>query len=451
MKKIVSIIVILATTGIILPSCKKIIDKDPAKKISDQTALSTVDGIQTALIGTYNSMTNQYLYGGCIWVCSDMLANNITPSGDGNIVYEETQMMEKAMSPDNLLSASFWGQAYYTLNMANAIIQAVGSVAPSKDIIDNVTGNCEFIRAMVYFDMIRLLGNTTQGTPAYGLAVPLLTSPSSVTDRPARATIEEVYTQIIKDLIDAGQRLGETDAHNLATKYAALGLLSRVYFYHGDWALAETAASTVIESGKYGLDANLMSAFNVTNTTIPATKETVFALMSTILVPSGQQLFYYYSKVISGKFAPSGNILNLFVFTGGISDKRFTSWFKDIDGKYSTIMFDDKYFNVPLIRLGEIYLNRAESRYNLGNTSGALSDMNAIRERAGLNDTTVVNLTLLYRERTKELVLQGDNFFNMKRLKKTNISNKHLNWDSESLLYLVPQREMDINSSLIQN
>ena len=451
MKKIFYIIVIFTVTGIAFPSCKKIINKDPAKEISDKTALSTVDGIQTALIGTYNSMTNQYTYGGCIWVCSDIIANNIVPSGDGNIVYEETQMFEQAMSPDNLLSASFWGQAFYTLNMANAIIQAVGSVAPSKDIADNVIGNCEFIRGMVYFDLMRYLGNNTQGTLAYGLAVPLLTAPSPINDRPPRATIEQVYTQIIKDLKDAGQRLGETDPQNLATRYSALGLLSRVYFYHGDWALADSAASGVIASGKYSLDANLMSAFNVTNPAIPATKETVFGLMSTVLVPAGVQLYYYYAKASSGKFAPSGNILNLFVFTGGNSDKRFTSWFKDIDGKYSAIMFDDKYFNVPLIRLGEIYLNRAESRYNLGNTTGALADMNLIRERAGLNDTTVVNLTLLYRERTKELVLQGDNFFNMKRLKKSNISNKHLNWDSESLLYLVPQREMDINSSLIQN
>jgi starch-binding outer membrane protein, SusD/RagB family len=449
MKKIFNIISVLAVAGIVFSSCSKIIEKDPAKKISDKTALSTLDGVETALIGTYNSLTNQYTYGGGIWVCGDMLANNITPSGDGNIVYEETQMLNKNMSPDNLLSASFWSNQYYTMNMVNSIIQAVPGVNPTKEISDRIIGNCELIRAMVYFDMIRYLGNYTQGLAAYGLAVPLLTSPSPITDRPARATIDAVYAQVITDLKNASHRLLTSDPQGLATKYAALGLLSRVYFYHGDYALADSAATAVIESGQFTLDTNMLSAFSTT--ALPKTNEVVFGLMSTVDVPAGQQLYYYYAKLSNGKFAPSGYILNLFVFTGGEQDKRFTSWFTNLEGKYSVSMFDDKYFNVPLVRLEEMYLNRAESRLNEGNNAGALSDMNLIRERAGLNDTNVVNLTLLYRERTKELVLQGDNFFNMKRLKKTNISNEHLNWDSERLLYLVPQREMDINGSLIQN
>jgi len=439
----------VAVAGIISSSCKKLTEKIPAKEISDKTALSTVDGVNAGLIGTYNSITNGYLYGGNIWVCGDMLANNVTPSGDGNIVFEETQMLNKGMSPDNLLTASFWQQAYYTINMANAVMQAAPVVSSSTTFNDYIVGNCEFIRAMVYFDLIRYLGNYTQGTKAFGLAAPLLTTPSTISDRPKRATIEDVYTQVIKDLVDAAARLGESDANGLATKYAAQGLLSRVYFYHGDWALAEAAASVVIESGKYGLDTNLMAPFS--STAKPQKIETVFALMSTTLVTSGVTLYNYYAKANNGKFMPSGNILNMFVFTGGNSDKRFTTFFKNTNGKYSTTMFDDKYFNVPLIRLAEIYLNRAESRYNLGNSAGALADMNLIRERVGLNDTNTVNLTLLYRERSKELVFQGDNFFNMKRLKKTNISDKHLNWDAEPLLYLVPQREMDVNPSLIQN
>jgi starch-binding outer membrane protein, SusD/RagB family len=449
MKKIFNIIAVLAVAGIVFSSCSKIIEKDPAKKISDETALSTLDGIETALIGSYNSLTNQYTYGGGIWVCADMLANNITPSGDGNIVYEETQMLNKAMSPDNLLSASFWQNQYYTMNMVNSIIQAVPGVNPSQDISDRIIGNCELIRAMVYFDMIRYLGNYTQGLAAYGLAVPLLTAPSPITDRPARATIDAVYAQIFKDLKDASQKLLTSDPQGLATKYAALGLLSRVYFYHGDYAQADSAATSVIESGQFQLDTNMLSAFSTTSGT--ATSEVVFALMSTVDVPAGQQLYYYYAKASNGKFAPSGNILNLFVFTGGDNDKRFTHWFTNLEGKYTISMFDDKYFNVPLIRLEEMYLNRAESRLNLGDNTGALADMNVIRKRAGLNDTTVVNYTLLYWERSKELVLQGDNFFNQKRLKKTKISDNQLSWDSERLLYLVPQREMDINSSLIQN
>jgi hypothetical protein len=107
--------------------------------------------------------------------------------------------------------------------------------------------------------------------------------------------------------------------------------------------------------------------------------------------------------------------------------------------------------NVPLIRLGEVYLTRAESRFNLGNTVGALSDLNQTRRRAGLIDTLTIDPNQIYYERSKELVFQGDNFFNMKRLQKQKISDDQLPWNDVRLMYLIPQREMDVNPNLVQN
>jgi hypothetical protein len=98
-----------------------------------------------------------------------------------------------------------------------------------------------------------------------------------------------------------------------------------------------------------------------------------------------------------------------------------------------------------------MYLNRAEMRFDLGNVQGALSDLNVIRHRALLPDETTVDPNKLYYERVKEFIFQGDNFFNQKRLKKATISDKKLPWNDVRLMYLIPQREIDINPNLVQN
>jgi len=74
-----------------------------------------------------------------------------------------------------------------------------------------------------------------------------------------------------------------------------------------------------------------------------------------------------------------------------------------------------------------------------------------VRKSAGIPDTTNINATLIYYERFKELCFKGDNFFNQKRLKKEKISDKELPYNSVRLMYLIPQREMDVNPNLVQN
>lgn len=439
MKKISYMLIILAAVWLSFSSCEKIINKEPQKLISDAVALTTVEGLQSAVIGTYNALQNGDLYGGNIWACGDMIANNIKPSGEGNIVFEETQMLSQSMSPDNRLSASFWSNAYYAINMANSIIQAVPEVNPPADVANRILGECLFIRAMIYFDMVRYLGN-----PSNGLGVPLVTEPTGIEGKPARAESEAVYTQIISDLISAAEKLPASN-NDRATSYAAKALLSTVYFYRGQWELCEQYASDVISSNKFALDTNVAANF-----TSKLTSEIIFAILSTETNTSAGTLNGYYRLASNGKFSPAPVIIKLFTFTGGTEDQRFNKFFINKDGKYFTTMFDDKFMNIPLMRLAEVYLNRAEARFNLGNTTGALEDLNMVRKRAGITDTVSINLTALYYERSKELVFQGDNFFNMKRLQKA-ISDQKLPWDDRRLLYLVPQREMDVNPNLVQN
>ncbi|MCK5823308.1 MAG: RagB/SusD family nutrient uptake outer membrane protein, partial [Bacteroidales bacterium] len=135
---------------------------------------------------------------------------------------------------------------------------------------------------------------------------------------------------------------------------------------------------------------------------------------------------------------------------GGNTDQRLLQFFtKESDGKFYTKKFDDRYMNVPVIRLAELYLTRAESQFNINPSDTIiLHDINIIRRRADLPDLSSVSSSAIYLERTKELVFEGDNFFNMKRLQKTIAG---YDWDDVKLLFKIPQRERDVNPNLTQN
>jgi len=155
----------------------------------------------------------------------------------------------------------------------------------------------------------------------------------------------------------------------------------------------------------------------------------------------------YYRKASGGKFSPSQDFIFLMSTDGG-KDKRFAHFFTLIDSKWFTSKYDNKYMSVAVIRLAELYLTRGESRLMNGDAQGALDDYNMVRTRAGLDPKTTVTDKNFYVERTRELAFEGDNFFNMKRLKKKIAG---YDWDDRKLLFLIPQRELDVNKNLVQN
>ena len=106
--------------------------------------------------------------------------------------------------------------------------------------------------------------------------------------------------------------------------------------------------------------------------------------------------------------------------------------------------------NVPIIRLSEMYLTRAEGNFRNGTTVGArpLDDINVIRRRVGLPVRTSVTIDNITNERYLELAFEGHNLNEARRLQK-NVGS--LPWNSGKLILPIPQREMDVNKNLVQN
>ena len=113
--------------------------------------------------------------------------------------------------------------------------------------------------------------------------------------------------------------------------------------------------------------------------------------------------------------------------------------------------------NITIIRLAEIYLNRAECKTHLGyNDSEIREDYNMIRSRANsINDSLLSGENLLnaiHIERWYELGFEGDRFHDIKRRKEVfNTSLGKFEWNDPKLVYPIPQQEMDMNINMTQN
>ena len=130
------------------------------------------------------------------------------------------------------------------------------------------------------------------------------------------------------------------------------------------------------------------------------------------------------------------------------------------------------YQNVPLLRLSEVYLSAAEAAYQEGDLSRAaelLNDIITNRTTDATKTVTAGDITLdrIYVERRKELVGEGQRYFDVLRhgetvTRYTDVNNR--GWhdalseeartfsrDSEKALPLIPQSELDVNSNMQQN
>jgi hypothetical protein len=121
-------------------------------------------------------------------------------------------------------------------------------------------------------------------------------------------------------------------------------------------------------------------------------------------------------------------------------------------GTASTIW--DSPLNVPVLRLAEMYLIKAEA---LGATADGFAALNVVRRRAGLPDLSAANTTdyvgAVLKERRYELAFEMDRWYDLKRtnrlLNNTNLVAKGIK--SFNDLLPIPQTEIDVNPNLTQN
>ena len=441
---------------LLLDSCNTELDVKPTQSVDASSAIKTAKDVKGTLIGAYNNLGSNDLYGGGVYVYADLLASTGADINFFGTFQGLTQISNKQIPINNGFVENLWLNGYVTINTANEVINSLNLLSSVDK--GQVEGEAKFIRASMYFELVKLFGKSwNNGNPTTNLGVPLILSPTHSLEnalaKPARNTVKEVYDQVIKDLTDAEALLSTPSnvTYYYATKGAAAAQLSRVYLAQGDYSKARDAADRVISSGAYKLVANYADEFPYLGrgARIYNTTEDIFALQVSEQQGTNNMNTYYANSDKGGRGDIEITVDFLNTFPAG--DMR-TSLFED-DGSGSLFYsnkFDNLFGNVKILRLAEMYLTRAECNSRLGTTVGdtPLNDVNLIRARAQVALLGSVNVQQILDERHLELAFEGQWLIDYKRT-KTGVGA--LSWDSPQLVFPIPQREIIVNKNLIQN
>jgi len=461
-----------------LTSCKKLVEvPGPVTSLNSATVYSTDATAAAVLTGIYQQMSNNtfsqpgltsmsFLPG----LSSDEL--NLFPaiSNTGFQLYYENALSATVTS----YRIDFWTGVYPVIFTANSAIEGLNSSTNLTPAVkQQLLGEAEFIRAFCYFYLVNLYGDVP-------LALSSDYTKNAVLARSAKAL---VYQQIIADLKDAQSKLSATylDATLLntttarvrPTSWAATALLARTYLYTGDYTDAALQASSLIsDSGLFGLS-TLDNAFLVAGL---GNNEAIWQLQSVLLGFNTEDAVTFILPS-TGPANPnfpvslSSPLVNAFEH----GDQRRTHWIDSVIVSGTIYYYAFKYksatLNAPVteynmvLRLGEQYLIRAEAEANgAGNgISAAITDLNAIRNRAGLPNYAGATdkaslLTAILHERQVELFTEwGHRWLDLKRTGSIDsvmsivTPLKGGTWSTDQQLYPIPYTEIQKDANLTQN
>lgn len=386
-----------------LSSCD-VLDVESQNAIPEEKAIKDKKGVEKGILGSYTSFQALGYFGRSYVIFADLAADNLEHSVDGT-AQNYAQIDNNAVLPENGAVSDIWDRAYEGINIANNIIGKVQEMSDMTIEEKNAAmAELFFVRAFNHFNLMNWFGaipiKTTPTIGAGGLDVP-------------REPVAKVYDQIIADLTFAGQYLPAGGPKARATKYAATALLARVYLYKGDYANASARATEVIENGGYTLPA-------YADVWADESAESIFEIDFTE-INRNRIAEYNFPKTLNGRreVAPTASILAAYE----AGDARYPASVAFSGALAYPVKYDDLSLgadNVIILRLAEMYLIRAEAEARLnGDITGIQADLNAVRTRAKLPDTSASThdqlLRAIERERRVEFAFEGHRWFDLVR------------------------------------
>ena len=436
-----------------IASCD-VLDHAPVNEVDSSVALTDSTSVHLALAGIYDGMQTVDLYALRYLYYQDVYADNMRFVGSFTT---DNEVNSRRINPTNLQIAETWRAFYRVIGRANFILDALPAIDLTEERKNRISGEARFMRAFMYSEMAKVWG----GVPIVEQAV---TDASELNLNP-KASAEELYNFMINDLKFAETHIsGSNAAVGLGSKpfrassLTASALLARVYLESGDYANAALKAGEVIDSEAYGLVSDFSELFNNS-----ANGEMILVLDFTN--NDQNSLSVSSDPSTSGqKFYVTDDFADLFAASAAEGDSRAEASIS----KVGDINRVQKYFrsasnddDVPLIRLAEMYLIRAEANArqaaaNATPATSVLADINVIRDRAGLSALTVADLATndaaldeILLQRRFEFAFEGHRFADLKRFGKA----EALFGPTEAyrVLWPIPFVQIEVNPNLVQN
>ncbi len=451
--------------------CNEKLDLKPQQSINAGTALNSAENIKTTLVGAYLEARSDNLFGSQFNEFSELYAATSDLSFIGTYS-QPREIIRKQITVTNSYVESTWIDAYSLINICNNLLdEKTLAILVAGEERDMVEGEARFLRGWAMFEMTRLFGLPYQpGVDNTQLGVPIVLTPTKDVAgavKVARSTVKECYAQAIADLTAARDLLPEDNGVFAAT-YAASAVLARLYLQQSDYVNAATEANKVIENGGFSLTASPLEPFNIKGTS----PEVIFAFQNNVASNSPFLTVMYASLNGMGrgdydiqpgfltKFDPAdlrGMLQTNTVASNTIADinKMYYIGVGTIlnNGGINTSKWGDYYANIPLIRLAEMYLIRAEANFEKGGSPigprTPTQDINLVRTRSlAPAYTGPVTQAQIRDERYLELCWEGHRLHDLKRW-HSNIGTYAYN--AGNLILPIPFREMEVNDLLVQN
>lgn len=472
--------------------------------ISENAFFQNEKHANLALNAAYSGFKEMNLYGreyaNLVHLLSNEAELNYFANADWN------QLANKEVTANNGTMKVVWIGFYRTIARANDVIQNVPYI-PEGNIsevnADHIMGQAYFLRAICYFHLVRLWGVANHFENPDALGVPLILEVPSSRELlyPSRASVGEVYNQIISDLNLAENLLPDEpwtgkDVGRI-NKLAVTALLGKVYLFMEDWETAIEKFEIVLNSEEYDLAAELMFCCDGNHEN---NEESIFEIQysktSEADIYSGgtqQHFAMIHGASIAGGFS-NMNVsqydidrfgddprLQQSVFLPGMDSLLTASGYRVVPS-INTKKFFNKHevenrdpgysANIVVLRLADLYLMYAEALNKAGNDVLASEYMNKVRRRAYLSDPETPNPEIDYtgftgtqlqdsirEERYRELFYEHHRWDDIRRwgigeeefaARGTN-SAGNIVFDEHDYYLPMPQEDIDANINLEQS
>ncbi len=424
-----------------------LLDVEPQDEISEDQAIINLETANAALGGAYSALQFDGLYGEELLVWTDILSDDVEHTGTFGS-YGTADLL--TVTADNFSVENMWNDAYNGINRVNVLLEklpALDNVSQTNK--DRIMGEATGIRALEYFNLVRLYGG-----------VPLVLQPFESLDdasQVSRASVSEVFAAIESDISTARTLLSSAGMGNGGDRTRITpgfldALEAQAHLQQSDWAAAEAAAMRVVNSGAYSLAADYSSLFEAVGA---PTEEDIFRVSFTATDAN----FHGYYYQFEGRFE-TGATEGIYNLYDQAMDQRFWATFDEVrpDGievvKFPTTVGTE---NIHVIRYGELLLILAEAHAQQGELGNAVMYLEMVRSRAGLDayaaadvDSQAEVLAAIYLERRLELAFEGERWFDLARwnIVASAVGRTFPNPDN---LLPIPVSELDVAPNLTQN
>ena len=245
--------------------CSDILEEVPVSDLSVENSFKTEADAKAAIIGVYNSLQLEGVYGKSqtLFSTDEHNAGSKVPLSGLNL-YSFTADNVEVILP-------IWRDHYVGINRANLAISKIPSINMNIDQRNTLVAEAKFIKALLYFNLIRYYGDVpykySETTSLNDLNIP-------------RTPVATIYENMIRDLEYCVEHLDvkATGLAGHATQDAAKTLLASIYLTRGsmarrdntgngiaDFTVAARYSKEVIDANRYRLCPYFPDAFIVQN------------------------------------------------------------------------------------------------------------------------------------------------------------------------------------------